>query len=287
MEVLFEKYNINEFKDKKIINKFELSNSFGMKCERIVFEDHSSIVLKYYENKIDDFNAIISEANSLSYLRSRFQNLFPKVHFVNEKLLVMDYISHNGIKGDDFQKQLAFHVTKIHNIKNNQFGFEYDTPIGGLKQPSNFSSNWIDFYREKRLGMIFELINNSNPMPNEINIGLEKILNNVENLLPNNPEPSLIHGDLWEGNILFNNKKLVGLIDPGVHFAHNEMELAYLIFFNYVNEEFFDNYSNTIKIEKEFYKYQYVYQLYYALLNVHLWSRNYIDNVKELVKKFN
>ena len=103
---------------------------------------------------------------------------------------------------------------------------------------------------------------------------------------PKNPTPSLIHGDLWEGNILFNNGKLKGLIDPGIHFAHNEMELAYLSWFKYVGNNFFDSYNEKIKIDKNYKEYEAVYQLYYCLLNVFLWSREYINNARDLVLKY-
>ena len=42
----------------------------------------------------------------------------------------------------------------------------------------------------------------------------------------------LMHGDLWEGNILFKDYKFVSFIDPGSFYGHNEMELAYLRWFN-------------------------------------------------------
>ena len=133
--------------------------------------------------------------------------------------------------------------------------------------------------------MIFELINKKNPMPNETNKNIEKLINNLEQMLPKNPTPSLLHGDLWEGNILFNNKKIVGFIDPGIYFAHNELEIAYLTWFKYVNNEFLNYYSDIIHIDKYYKKYEPIYQLYYCLLNVHLWSREYINNTNVLIKK--
>ena len=94
-----------------------------------------------------------------------------------------------------------------------------------------------------------------------------------------------MHGDLWEGNILFNKGELVGLIDPGVHFAHNEMELAYLTWFKYIDSEFFNHYNKYIQVDNNYFEYEPIYQLYFCLLNVHLWSRKYIKNTRNLLKK--
>ena len=220
-------------------------------------------------------------------MHSKFGNLFPKLHYYTDYILIMEYIKNNGLKENNFEKNLAKNVAKIHEMKNQKYGFDFDTPIGGLKQPSKFSNNWVNFYKEKRLGMIFELINKENPMPLEINKDIEKIINNIENILPKNPRPSLIHGDLWKGNILYYNGKLVGLIDPGIYFAHNEMEISYLTWFKYVSNNFLNYYSDFFKIDNYYKDYEPIYQLYYCLLNVHLWSREYINNTKELIEKIN
>ena len=37
---------------------------------------------------------------------------------------------------------------------------------------------------------------------------------------------------------------------------------------------------------KNYYDYEPIYQLYYSLLNVHLWSRDYVKNTNELLKKY-
>ena len=171
-------------------------------------------------------------------------------------------------------------------MKNNKFGFKFDSPIGGLRQPCKFQKSWIDFFEANRLGMIYNKINKTNPMPKKINQGIEKILKNLKNFIPHNPEASLIHGDLWEGNILFDKGKLVGLIDPGIYYAPKEIELAYLKWFKFISNKFYKYYSEVINFDKDFFNYSEVYELYYSLLNVHLWDRRYINDVAKLISKF-
>ena len=89
------------------------------------------------------------------------------------------------------------------------------------------------------------------------------------------------------GNILFHSCKLVGFIDLGIYYAHYEMEIAYLEWFKYISKYFYQYYSEYNHLSKNFSNYSEVYQLYYCLLNVHLWSRDYIQNAAELVRKFN
>lgn len=278
---------INEFIEEKTITKRKiLSKAFGMKCEKIYLNTEEVIIVKYYQVKNYNFNSIVSESNSLVYLLKKFPKLFPSIKYKSSDLLIIDFIENNNIKNENYQEILANAILKLHLIKNNKYGFDFDAQIGGLRQSNEYDANWVNFFREKRLNMIFEIINKTDPMPSLINKKIEKLLKSLENFLPSNPSINLLHGDLWSGNILFHNGDLVGLIDPGIYFAHNELEISYLTWFNYVDKKFLDYYSNIIKIDKYFFKYEPIYQLYFSLLNIYLWDRNhYIKDAKNLLEK--
>ncbi len=285
MNILIEK-QLNEFLSTKIISKRKiLSKSFGIVCEKIELDNKEIFVAKYYEKINKGFNSIKSEGNTLDYLSKKNFGIFPKIQFFSEDLLIIDYIEHNNIKNENYQNLLCEKLLTLHNINNDKYGFKFDTQIGGLRQKNNYEMDWISFFGEKRLNMIYEKICQNNPMPYNINHKIEYLIKNLNNFLPQNPKKSLLHGDLWEGNILFKDGKLVGLIDPGIYFGHNEMEIAYLTWFNYVNANFLEIYSNSCKIDKYFYKYEPIYQLYFSLLNVHLWDRIYINDTGKLLEK--
>ena len=286
MKNLFEKNDIPFLKNKRIINRIVLSNSFGAYCENIELEDNSNVVVKILKENKNNYDSIYYEGKSIEYLYNKFPNLFPKIYYLNKNILIIEHIKHNKLKNKNSEKDFAIKIAGIHKVKKSKYGFDFDSPIGGLKQPCNYNKSWIDFYGNNRLGMIFIEINKTKSMPKELNDGIEKILKNLKNLIPNNPKPSLIHGDLWEGNILFNNGRLVGLIDPSSYYAHNELEIAYLKWFNYISNSFYDYYSEIISIDKDFFNYSEIYELYYSLLNVHLWSRQYLKNTFSIVKKY-
>ena len=54
----------------------------------------------------------------------------------------------------------------------------------------------------------------------------ELLYNKLPELFPNE-KPALLHGDLWSGNLICDNRGMPSLIDPAVYFAHREMELAF------------------------------------------------------------
>ena len=273
--------------NKKILDYNILSDSFGINCLKIETEDKERYIVKYYYKKEGGFNAIKSEADNILFLNSHNFNFFPKIINNNNKFLIMSFIDNNNnlpIKTND---DLLGAIISLHSKRGNNYGFNFDTQIGGLKQSNSNSKNWVEFYRDKRLHYIFDLINKNQPMDKVINTKIELLLKKIDNFIPNKPKPSLLHGDLWEGNILFKNKKFSGFIDPGSFYGHNELEVSYLRWFNpkFIDRNFLDKYNDHISIDKYFVNYEPIYQLYYSLLNVYLWDRSYIENVRGLLDK--
>ena len=273
--------------NKKIIGSEYLSDSFGINCIKIFTNDSNKYVVKFYREKNTKFNAIKSETKNLMFFQKNKIKFFPVVQNKDNNFLVMSFIDNNKKLPKETKEDFLNANISIHEKKNNKYGFDFDTQIGGLKQINKKSNNWVDFYRDYRLAYIYELINKYEPMDLKINKKIELLLKKLGSFIPKNPSPSLLHGDLWEGNILFNDKKFAGFIDPGTFYGHNELEIAYLRWFNpdFIKKNFIEKYNDIIPIDKEYYNYEPIYQLYYSLLNVYLWDRNYVKDVESLLIK--
>ena len=273
--------------NKKIIDSKLLSDSFGINCLKIVTSDSKEFIVKYYYKNNDEFNAIKSETDNLLFFNRQKFNQFPSIINYNDNLLIMSYINNDDDQPNQTNDDLLNSIISLHSNKSKNYGFSFDTQIGGLKQINSSSKNWLEFYRDKRLTYIFDLVNKNQPMDETINTKIDLLIKKMDNFIPNKPISSLLHGDLWEGNILFKNKKFVGFIDPGSFYGHNELEISYLRWFNpkFIDENFLDKYNDHIKIDKYYLEYEPIYQLYYSLLNVYLWDRSYIEDVRKLLKK--
>ena len=273
--------------NKKIIDSKLLSDSFGINCLKIVTNDSKVFIVKYYYKNNDKFNAIKSETDNLLFFNRQKLSQFPNIINYNDNLLIMSFINNDDDQPNQTNDDLLNSIISLHSNRSKNYGFSFDTQIGGLKQINSSSKNWLEFYRDKRLTYIFDLVNKNQPMDETINTKIDLLIKKMDNFIPNKPTSSLLHGDLWEGNILFKNKKFVGFIDPGSFYGHNELEVSYLRWFNpkFVDDNFLNKYNDHIKIDKNYLEYEPIYQLYYSLLNVYLWDRWYIEDVRKLLDK--
>jgi len=287
--MISEKY-IKQIEDllnnEKIIKHDLLQISFNIACLKFEISNNKKYIVKFFIERNNKFNAIKSEINNLTYLNKKFK-FFPKVVKSNDNFLIMEYLENDNDKPDSTNIDFLESIVKIHSVSNRQYGFGFNTQIGAIKQINNFENNWVYFYSNYRLNDILEIANKRINLGKVINKKILLILNNMKNLIPSNPKPLLLHGDLWEGNILFKKNKFVGFIDPGSFFGHSEMEVAYLRWFNppFVDINFLDKYNDKILLDKEYLNYEPIYQLYYALCNVALWDSSYIKEVKKLLDK--
>ena len=140
-------------------------------------------------------------------------------------------------------------MASLHRNSNSQFGLNFDNYIGSLPQINSLKDNWIDFFIENRLEKLVELCYNSQLLDNKTKNQFNQLYYRLDKLIPNE-KPSLIHGDLWSGNVIVNQKGEVCLVDPAVYYAHREIELAFTFLFGSNPEEFYKTYNEIFPLEK-------------------------------------
>ena len=89
--------------------------------------------------------------------------------------------------------------------------------------------------------------------------------------------PSLLHGDLWGGNILAIGAGEPALIDPSVYRGHREVDLAMSELFGGFDREFYDTYDTLRPLRPGYRELRRgIYQLYYLLVHVNLFGDGYV-----------
>jgi len=201
----------------------------------------------------------------------------------NFDYLILEYIAPGEhINWEIFGEKLA----EMHRKTSSNFGLNYNNYIGSLKQNNNYKSTWEEFYSNFRLLPLTEIARNQQLiLKSDVN-KIEKLCLKLNELIPNT-KPSLIHGDLWSGNLISDKNNEPVLIDPAVYYAHPEMDWAMLSLFGNYPTVAMEKYNEINPIEKDFEKRKEIHQLYPLLVHLILFGKGYYRSVMSIIEKFN
>ena len=98
--------------------------------------------------------------------------------------------------------------------------------------------------------------------------------------------PSLLHGDLWSGNIIVGNDCISGFIDPAIYCGHPETELAFTTMFSTFSDPFFEAYEALSPLEPGFFAERCkIYNLYPTLVHVRLFGASYLPPIDRVLQE--
>lgn len=223
----------------------------------------------------------------LSYLKRHTKVPVPEVRHATDDLLVMSFVANDGGLDPFAETHLGDVVAGLHAVGAPRFGLERDTLIGSLPQPNPESEDWRAFFRDHRLLAMAEAAHAADRLPSALRARIETLAGKLHIWLRNDAPPSLIHGDLWGGNILSRHTKVVALIDPAIYFADAEIELAFMTLFNSVGKKFFARYNEHRPLRPGFFEERReLYNLYPLLVHVRLFGGAYVAQVERTLARY-
>jgi fructosamine-3-kinase len=241
---------------------------------RIDLEDGRIVVAKGGQN-------LEVEGRMLGFLKTRTGLPVPDVIHADDQVLIMDWIDGApGMLSPGAERDLAAHVAALHDITASAFGFEWDTVIGPLGQPNGAMADWPSFFAGRRLMHMARLALDAGQLPDTLVARIERLAAHIGDELDHRPIPSLLHGDLWGGNILVHGNRIAGFIDPAIYFGDPEVELAFMTLFGTVGPDFFAAYRERRPIAPGFEeRRRHIYLLYPLLVHVRLFGGSYVAQV--------
>ncbi len=227
------------------------------------------------------------EAYMLRELARQSELPVPQVHFASSDLLVMDFIENDGGGIDaSVERHAAALIAALHATPRASFGYARDTLIGPLPQPNPQSVSWIPFFRDHRLMEMANAAHAEGSLPATLLSRLELLADRLDDYLIEPPFPSLLHGDLWDGNVLVSGGRVAGFVDPAISYGHPEIELAFTTMFGTFGRAFFDAYGALHPLEPGFHEIRCaLYNLYPTLVHVRLFGAGYLARIERTLAK--
>lgn len=252
---------------------------------KLVTED-SDFFLKWNESKPEHF--FEAEAKNLDILRKtgvvRTPEVFSYGRYEGKSFLLLSFIeSLPGLSeaGEEAGRRLA----ELHRQTSHKHGLSYNNYIGSFPQNNDPDDDWISFFTEKRLHAQIGLCYYKGLVDDEFMKKAERFYVKVRELLPQ-PEPSLLHGDLWAGNLMTNRNGKPYFIDPAVYFGHRETDLAFTRLFGGFNNQFYEAYKESYPLETGFKDRADIYNLYPLLVHTNLFGTSYLSGVNKVFDRY-
>ena len=114
---------------------------------------------------------------------------------------------------------------------------------------------------------------------------MDRLLSHLDSYIREPEFPSLVHGDLWGGNVLCGNDGRAWLIDPAAYVGDFETDLAMTELFGRFPQIFYEAYHEVNPVESGYRQRKKIYQLYHLLNHLNLFGRSYLGSVAAVLEE--
>lgn len=236
-----------------------------------------------YNDAVFSYEMFFAEKRGLELL-ARVSIRVPRPIHVSESshgsFLLMEWIESGNPNAGSWQL-FGSKLAKLHQTTAATYGWDYPNYIGKLPQRNDPAPNWLDFYYERRIVPQIRLAMDTGLLPGSIHLKIDKMFSHLSNEIPDE-KPALLHGDLWNGNLFFNQQNIPVFIDPAVYFGHREMDIAMMHLFGGF-ENGMPPYLEIFPLADQWQDRLKFWQLYYILVHVNLFGGHYVRSAHSII----
>lgn len=250
--------------------------------------DGGSVFLKF--NRIDRLDLFEAEKACLDLMAKGGAIRVPEPYALGtvdaSAVFAIEGLDLRSGGGPGSQEVLAEQLAALHDTlsPNGKFGADFDNFIGATPQPNAWTESWADFYTEHRLDFQFHLASKRGHTFQEAKAVKEAVHVHLSGL---EIQPSLLHGDLWGGNVSFLADGTPVLYDPACYFGDREADMAFTRMFGGFGPPFYRRYREQCP-EPEPIR-ETIYNLYHLLNHYNLFGGGYASqaesSIREILRK--
>ncbi|KRL08406.1 fructosamine kinase family protein [Schleiferilactobacillus perolens] len=184
--------------------------------------------------------------------------------------------------GTGDQYALGQMVAKMHQFMSptGQYGFDYPYKGGQISFSNTWTDSWSELFVDRRLGGLHDAIVQKGLWQADWQPTFDQLCDSLRSYFAQNPpQPSLLHGDLWGGNYLFNNQGEPVLIDPLALFGDRELDIGVTTVFGGFNDRFYSGYQDAYPLKAGFETRLHWYRLYYLMVHLNKFGAMYAGSV--------
>lgn len=182
--------------------------------------------------------------------------------------------------GAEAGRQLAH----LHRHGQTHFGWNRDNFIGSTPQANGEDRDWVRFWQTRRLGPQLDLAL-AQGFGGRLQDRGWRLVEECPALIEHAPLPSLLHGDLWSGNLAFDAKGQPVLFDPAVYYGDREADLAMTELFGGFGPDFHAAYREAWPLAPGYQHRRDLYNLYHILNHLNLFGAGYLSQALGMIER--
>ncbi|MFJ8467448.1 fructosamine kinase family protein [Streptomyces swartbergensis] len=244
----------------------------------VALDDGRVVIVK----RADDPGATRAEVAGLRWLADAGTVRIPDVHGHDGNWLVVDRVT-QGRPSREAAVRFGRDLAALHAAGAPAFGAPppdgpADAYIGLAPMRNEPGTDWPGWYAEHRvLPYLRRAVDQGTVRPGEAT-DVERLCERLPVLAGPAEPPARLHGDLWNGNVLWAADGHVRLIDPAAHGGHRETDLAMLRLFGCPHlEQVLDGYQEEAPLADGWADRVGVHQLFPLLVHAVLFGRSYAE----------
>jgi len=170
----------------------------------------------------------------------------------------------------------------MHRCEGGQFGWHRDNTIGSTPQPNGAAADWVRFWDERRLGFQLDLAGR-NGYGGALQRSGDSLRAALPALIGHAPVPSLLHGDLWGGNMAFARSGEAVIFDPAVYYGDREADVAMTELFGGFGGDFYAGSREAWPLDSGYGVRRDLYNLYHILNHLNLFGAGYLGQAQDMM----
>ena len=229
-----------------------------------------------------------AEAKGLLQLRQTSTVYVPEVIGTGLKgafqFLLLSFVEQRA-PGHRYWENAGRQLASLHRCQNSMYGLDHNNYMGSLPQRNDRTDSWSSFFVGQRLQPQVRLARDNDRLSVSDVAVFDRLYGKGSNLFPDEA-PSLVHGDLWRGNLINSDAGGPCFIDPAIYFGHREVDLAMTKLFGGFHGDFYAAYHESYPLLPDDEERVDLYNLYPLLVHLNLFGASYYGDVMRIAKRF-
>ncbi len=198
--------------------------------------------------------------------------------------IVLEWLELGGSNNSQTWEEMGRQLAAMHRWNPptaKGYGWEQNNTIGSTPQLNNWTSDWAEFFAESRIGYQFQLAQRrGGHFPQQ-----EQLIAAIPKLLNHQPQPSLVHGDLWGGNAAVTTSGEPVILDPATYIGDREVDLAMTELFGGFPAAFYRGYNEAWSLDDGYKQRKTLYNLYHILNHFNLFGGGYASQANRMIEQ--